>query len=257
MKQVFWLWIGLAGICLAATRKPDVLPEGLYLQGLQVALRDPCTGAGQTLQVESPMRVSDVEIPVGARWTLLPTHALQAITQATAQHAWRHWQLYGRLTVYRGQQYFYTERGRPIIPPVPKPNEPNTAEPNGLAEAANALGIPKNLVQRVNARSSTRIPTRFFPSDGRTDRVLVDRVGRLVQKNGQCFFRFESLGRREAGPDLRVLPSQIRQRLEQLQASDSAGLRFRIAALKTEYQGHTELLLLRAVRAYNYGNFGD
>ncbi len=257
MSRMVMMAIALSVVFLNLTWAREVLPEGLYLSDLQVTLVDPCDAGAWSLRVESPMKVSEHEIPVGTRWALLPTYALEVIVKSATEHTWRHWQLYGRLTAYQGRQYFYTERGRPIIPPAPEPNEPSVAEPNGLAQAANALGIPEELVKRIDSRPSTRIPVQSLPTADMTDRVLVDRVGRLVHENGQCLFRFESLGRREAGPALRVLPSQIRERMEQMQATGSPGLRFRIAALKTEYRGQTELLLLRAVRVYNLGNFGD
>ena len=91
------------------------LPEGLYIQGLEGRLADPCDVQLHTLEVESLWISGDYEIPVGAHWTLLPTHALQEILQASVAQEISHWRLDGRVTYYRGQSFLYVERGRPQV----------------------------------------------------------------------------------------------------------------------------------------------
>ena len=229
------------------------LPEGFYLQGLEGVLVDPCESHLWTFEVESPWISEDYEIQVGAKWTLLPTHALHEITQVVAARDTHHWRLNGRVTSYRGQSFLYVERGRPQV--MVDPNAQESPEPNELVEAASAIGIPKGLVESMAARPET--PGHpGWPSMASGDRLLVDRIGSLVPQDGRWYFRLESLGRSEAGQLVEVMPSQTRERLEQIQAAGGQGERFRVVALQTEVQGQTYLFLLRAVRVYSRGNFG-
>lgn len=89
------------------------------------------------------------------------------------------------------------------------------------------------------------------------DAILADRTAVLVkQDDGRFVFVLDALGLNTPEVSLRSLPCEALELTEQRQSALSEPAPFKIAGIMTKYKGKHYLLLQKATRAYNYGNFG-
>jgi hypothetical protein len=66
----------------------------------------------------------------------------------------------------------------------------------------------------------------------------------------------DALGRNVQRLSFRLLPCEILELTERMQSADLEPLRFKIAGILTTYGDERYLLLQKATRTYNHGNFG-
>lgn len=89
------------------------------------------------------------------------------------------------------------------------------------------------------------------------DSILADRTALLVkQDDGQLVFVLDALGLNTPDVSLLVLPCEALELTEQRQSAEPEPVPFKIAGIMTKYKGRYYLLLQKATRVYNYGNFG-
>jgi len=89
------------------------------------------------------------------------------------------------------------------------------------------------------------------------DAILADRTALLVrQDDGGLAFVLDALGRNAPVASLRLLPCEALEMTEQQQFVEPEPVPFKIAGIMTKYKGRYYLLLQKATRVYNYGNFG-
>ena len=156
-------------------------------------------------------------------------------------------------------------------PEIPDPNTSEIAvdEPNDV------LTVPPEIIDRLKARrerptttslrqitDSNEIPADETTSDTPSytqgvDSVFVDRTAFLVkQDDGKLVFVPDALGRNVQGLSLRLLPCEILELTERMQAAEIEPVRFKIAGILTTYKNEKYLLLQKAIRTYSHGNFG-
>jgi len=85
--------------------------------------------------------------------------------------------------------------------------------------------------------------------------MLAERTGFIIEKDGQKILRIDSLGRNVDEMSFKLLPCEVLEWSEYKMNRYANPLRFRIAGIVTMYQGEYYMLLERATRAYNHGNF--
>jgi hypothetical protein len=89
------------------------------------------------------------------------------------------------------------------------------------------------------------------------DAILADRTAVLVkQSDGRLVFVLDALGLNAPQASLQLLPCEALELTEQSQSSEPEPSPFKIAGIMTKYKGKHYLLLQKATRVYNYGNFG-
>jgi len=96
------------------------------------------------------------------------------------------------------------------------------------------------------------------------DSIFADRTAFLVSpslppgqcRNGRPLFVPDALGRNIQRLSVRLLACEALELAEREQSAEPEPVRFKIAGIMTKYKGNNYLLLQRATRAYNYGNFG-
>jgi len=85
--------------------------------------------------------------------------------------------------------------------------------------------------------------------------MLAERTGFIVEKDGQKILQIDSLGRNVDEMSFKLLPCEVLEWSEHKMSRYANPLRFRISGIVTMYQNEYYMLLERAVRAYNHGNF--
>ena len=87
------------------------------------------------------------------------------------------------------------------------------------------------------------------------DVMLADRTGFVVSDQSGKVLKMDSLGRNVEDISFRLLPCEVLQRTERNLAASAYRQRYRVAGRVTKYKGEFYMLLQRAVRTYNHGNF--
>jgi hypothetical protein len=284
-------WYGGQGTTgkTSAAKRILVLPDGYMLSGVDGKLTEPDGNDTRffefKLDVSPPQGVprtatgtdSTGRTSIGAKLELLPSSALERmIADANASSA-TGYRLWARVTKYKGRNFIFPTQFLPLSEvketPPPEPPQPETqptqqeiGEPNDEDE----LGIPKEILDKLKTGTSSPSTEREQPerliraTTGRPTKVkqnfmLVNRVGFLIkQADSGMAFSLDAFGRSagSTGGTIRLLPCQALEVAEQKQTFAPGMLRFKIAGIVTEYKGKQFLLLHRAIRAYNHGNFG-
>jgi hypothetical protein len=278
-----------------STKRILVLPDGYMLSGIDGKLTEPDGNDTRFFEFKLDVADSTGRTNIGAKLELLPSSALERmIADANASSA-TGYRLWARVTKYKGRNFIFPTQFLPLSeaketpPATSQPSQPETQptqqeveEPNSLRDALqhDELGIPKEILDKLKTgtgSSSTgrEQPERLIrattgrPTKAKQNFMLVNRVGFLIKQadpaaarsavtSGGMAFSLDSFGRSDGstGGTIRLLPCQALEVAEQKQTFAPGMLRFIIAGVVTEYKGKQFLLLHRAVRAYNHGNFG-
>jgi hypothetical protein len=279
-----------------STKRILVLPDGYMLSGVDGKLTEPDRDSWFfefKLDVSPPQGVprtatgtnSTGRTSIGVKLELLPSSVLERmIADANASSA-TDYRLWARVTKYKGKNFIFPTQFLPLSeaketpPATSQPSQPETQptqqeveEPNSLRDALqhDELGIPKEILDKLKTgtgSSSTgrEQPERLIraitgrPTQAKQNFMLVNRVGFLIkQADGGMAFSLDAFGQSAGsiGGTIRLLPCQALEVAEENQTFAPGMLRFMIAGIVTEYKGKQFLLLHRAIRAYNQGNFG-
>ncbi len=84
--------------------------------------------------------------------------------------------------------------------------------------------------------------------------MLVDRVGRLIQRPKGWFLVFESEGKVLREPPMQILPNRDLQTMEEYSANGTRPVKFRVSGEVTEYRGSNYLLVRKVLVVHGLGN---
>lgn len=95
------------------------------------------------------------------------------------------------------------------------------------------------------------IAAKLYPDGYR----IVDRPGRLAREGDYYVFAFESRGRGEIEPPIRLLPNRLLEDMEIISAGATKPVVFLISGELTEYHGINYLLIQKLLTRPEMGNF--
>jgi len=266
----------------SSTKRILVLPDGYMLRGVDGKLTEPDSNDARFFEFELAVSSATgtdgtVRTGIGVKLELLPSSVLERmIADANASSA-TGYRLWARITKYKGRNFIFPIKFLPLSeaietpPATSQPSQTETQATQQEAEEPNdELGIPKEILEKLKTGTSSpstglEQPERLVraitgrPTQVKQNFMLVNRAGFLVkQADGGMVFSLDAFGRSagSTGGTIRLLPCQALEIAEQKQSFAPGMIRFIIAGIVTEYKGEQFLLLHRAIRAYNHGNFG-
>jgi len=166
---------------------------------------------------------------------------------------------------------------------APDANAPSKESvPEQVSGPNDVLEIPQEIIERLKTREIIRpAKPRQIPAEVndvkqgsavpqtqqvtpvseerpefRQDSILADRTASLTKQGGRFVFVLDALGRNAPQASLHLLPCEILELTERRQSAEPDAVPFKIAGITTKYKGRDYLLLQKATRVYNYGNFG-
>jgi hypothetical protein len=256
-----------------SAQRTFILPDGFMLMGVDGKLTRKDSNDCWFFEFDSAVIDSSKTASV-MKLELLPSSALEKMIADANDSSAADYRLAARITKYKGRNFVFPLNFLPlsVIKDIPSESSQQT-QPEAqsiqqeIEEPNNWLGIPKEILEKIKMGSSS--PSTDRERSGRTVRViaggqthvkqnyvLVNRTGFLIkQADGNMVFNLDALGL-STGDIFRLLPCQALELAEQQQSAMPDQVRFKIAGLVTEYRGEKFLLLHRAERAYNHGNFG-
>jgi len=236
-----------------------------------------------TMEVKTP----DYRLAPGTRFVLLPSAALGRLAADVNDRIAPRYRLSARVTLYRGQNYLFPTYYLPLSKfkdeKGPEDGGQKTEDSNPQSVAQNPkpteppLTIPPEVLERLKKQRPLRGPRRGTEAERKpiqevSEQVLVDCVGRIESAQaagnqqatngghsppyGSWTLVPYALGWNVGAVRYRLLPCTALEEALRRQKAALDPMRFNVAGLVTEFQGHKYLLLQRAIVVYNYGNFG-
>lgn len=194
-------------------------------------------------------------IRAGQSIPLLPSAGLEKMVANQKQHGQVSYRLYGAIvTNYKGKNFIFPNYFLAISQEQKSSPQSNPQIP--INEPNDAFTVPQQVIDKLAARKIIRTDQLMQGLKLNQDFILADRTARLVaQGDGESVFVFDALGRNIQEFSLKVLPSELLQRIQLHQAAEPNPVRFTIAGIVTKYNNDHYLLLQKVARVYSHGNF--
>lgn len=139
-------------------------------------------------------------------------------------------------------------------PDTEKPSDDKPADTKPKVKRSDSI-IPADIMTMLRPKRVINLTKMKKVLDIENDVMLADRTGFIVRKKNRKILTLDGLGRKVDGMSFKLLPCEGLQFAEKLDFRDTGRKRYRIAGIVTKYKGEYYMLLSRAVRTYNHGNF--
>jgi hypothetical protein len=264
----------------AANESP--VPDGFGLMGVDGKL----SGESATADKEGTDRWffefdADVSsrlglINAGTRLEVLPSAALEKMIVNLQQHPEISYRLWGKVTKYEQKNYIFADYFLPISEvKEPKPTTAQESQQESatsdkveitINEPNDELVMPEEIIAKLQGRKIIHFEHLSKGLKLEEDSILADRTGFILSgtmrdarhtqgKERYGFFASDALGRNAGTIRIQLLPCEILAQAQKQQAVEAEPVRFKVAGIVTTYKDQYYLLLQRAARVYNYGNF--
>jgi hypothetical protein len=274
-KQIILIFVFILGMAApnAEAARENLIKDGHVLTGVDGQLIGPDSNDVWFFELNSDVNDYETTVKAGIKLELLPSSGLEKMTaDAKMRSAETYRLLDGRVTKYKGRNYILpkyflplskTKESEPQVFPESESKDEKSSEPNiAISEPNDLLTVPPEVIDKLQI-SKLEIASRGRSSEvaiKRTrnkDSVLVNRTAILdKESDGWPVFVPDALGQNLQDVSLRLLPCEALELTERRQSRMTGPIRFQIAGIRTEYKGQSYLLLHKATRIYNYGNFG-
>ena len=225
----------------------------------------------------------------GTRLELLASSELEKMIADVNERSAASYRLWGWVTKYKGRNFIFPnyffplgKRSRPQSQTPPKPRQkgrkptemPSAKESQrqpAVSEPNDVLAIPQEIIEKLKGGRIVRPEKLEQKSKAKKgvvdsasekkaqleqDYILADRTAFLSkQDDGRLVFVLDAFGRNVRPVSLRLLPCEVLELAEQIQAAVPEPVRFKIAGIVTKYKGKNYLLLQKATRVYSHQNF--
>ncbi len=211
-------------------------------------------------EFESAVSDGQTELQAGRQLELLDSATLEKMTEDEKTRVEGRYRLWGKVTKFEGRNFIfpvYFLGLRKFERPTPQQDEtPETKKTTSINASDDILSIPDEI--KAQLQTSEVLPMQEAPAalQLKQDSIFVNRIGRIVEKNGQFVFVPDGLGQGVEKFTITLLPCMNLETAAAQMRSELNSVRFSVAGILTKYKGQKYLLLQKATRAYSYGNFG-
>jgi len=264
----------LAGLLIAAaaglapageTKRPTPIPDGFSLMGVDGKLAGEKETDKWFFEFETNVSNQLGRISAGTRLEVLPSSSLEKMIANLQQHPDVSYRLWGRVTRYGRRNYIFVDYFLPISevsrqkPATTEESQQESATADKVEikinEPNDELAMPEEIIARLQSRKIIRIEQLGKGLELKQDSILADRTGFIRRSGRKTVFAFDALGRNVDTIQLQLLPCKVSEWAYGRRTAEAEPMRFKVAGIVTKYKGEYYLLLQRAIRVHNYGNF--
>jgi len=251
-------------LCTAGLKhKPKPLREGFVIAGIDGELLRAGEEGEWFVKFDQPIADDKGQIEAGQYIELLPAGTLEKIAAAATATKMKKdpafgIRLWGRVTRYENKNFIFPTYFLPLAQDRPKRPAPATpAEPN-INEPGDTIILPDDVLQKLRPKRLVNIAQLRMGPESQEDSILVERAGFILKPESSpyCTFQLDALGRNIEAISFRLLPSKALEDANITQAGGMVRFRYKVTGILTKYKGQYYLLPQRAIRFYNYENFG-
>ncbi|MFH1370123.1 MAG: hypothetical protein ABII09_02390 [Planctomycetota bacterium] len=254
----------IAGFCVSVAfaqnqNEEKLLRDDYVLAGVDGRLVEG-EGGKWLFEFESGISDGTAQLNAGQSLELLYSATLDKMTEDAKTRIEASYRLWGKVTKFKGSNFIlpvYFLGLRKIDRPAGQSEKADSAKKATSINAPNdVLSIPDEIAAQL--QTSEVLPAQEPPAglQLKQDRIFANRVGRVVEKDGHYEFETDGLGQGLEKFRIELLPDQALEEAIVQSRGELNSVRFSVAGILTIYKGQQYLLLQKATRAYNYGNFG-
>jgi hypothetical protein len=189
---------------------------------------------------------------------LLKSATLEKLVEDTKTRLEAQYRLWGKVTKFDGKNYIFATYFlglRKVDRPEPKQTEGKKSK-QSVNAPNDILNIPDEIVAKLATSEVLPAAQTQLAVQLKQDTIFADRVGRVIEKDGQYTFEPDGMGQGIEKLSLALLPSQKLDEAIDRMHGEPNPVKFSVAGILTIYKGKQYLLLQKATRIYSYGNFG-
>ncbi len=234
----------------------SLLRDNFVLTGVDGKLTIANSNEGWFFEFDSDVSDDRGRTYAGASLELLPSTALEKMTDDANNRSDAGYRLWARVTKYKGRNFIFPiyflplSKTKELSTSQQQETEPTINEPN------DALAIPKEIIEKLKPRKIVRTVQLRKGLELKTDSILANRTGFIRNSGHEVSFVLDALGRNVQQISFPLLPCETLERAQRTQSAEAEPARFKVAGILTRYKGKHYLLLERAIRVYSYQNFG-
>ena len=234
----------------------SLLRDNFVLTGVDGKLTIANSNEGWFFEFDSDVSDDRGRTYAGASLELLPSTALEKMTDDANNRSDAGYRLWARVTKYKGRNFIF-----PIyFLPLGKTKELSTSQQQEteltINEPNDALAIPKEIIEKLKPRKIVRTVQLRKGLELKTDSILANRTGFIRNSGHEVSFVLDALGRNVRQISFPLLPCEMLERAQRTQSAEAEPARFKVAGILTQYKGKHYLLLERATQVYSHQNFG-
>lgn len=244
------LVLSLCSCATAAVKKNSAVADGFVIDGLD----------GKISIEKNKIFFNTYELITDGKGFIKPESKIEILTTSTLAKLYSSeknsdansavsYRIWGKFTKYQNKNYIYLTYYMPVAA------VDYTAEQIVPDDANEEKIIPDDVLALLRPKRTVNLAELKKPLAQGSDGVIAERTGFLRQDGKKFFFDFDGLGRNIDTLSIELLKNDVLQIIDEINDASIRPVRFKIAAIATGFDNKNYLLLQRATRAYNYGNF--
>jgi hypothetical protein len=232
-----------------------LLAEGFPIEAVDGRLSGPDDEGRWFFEFGSSVSDGQAVLEAGHRLQMLPSAALERMTDDRQRQRGGHFSIWGRITRYKGRNFLFASYFLPLE--RQEPSEP-AADAPPMNEPQDGISLPSEITDKLQKRPMIRAGRlRRGPPLEKGDSTLSNQRGVIItQADGQAVFIRDGLGRNIEQARIYLLPCAALERAMRNPPMRLSRPYYTVAGLVTRCGNRPYLLLERATKTYGYGNFG-
>jgi hypothetical protein len=241
--------------------KPLVLVEGYVFNGETGLLKFSKEDNKWVFVIDDKQTDGRAIVEAGKPLELIISSMLEKMTANMDKNSTAAIKLWAKVTKYDDKNYLFPWY---FIPMTNLPGEQQTQDSDQQQETAQQQEdeeeeddsiLPADVMKLLKPKRVVNLAKLREVVAAEGNAMLAERTGFIIEKDGKKIIQIDSLGRNVDEMSFKLLPCEVLEWSEYKMGRYFNPLRFRIAGVVTMYQGEYYMLLERATRAYNHGNF--
>ena len=265
----------LAGTLIAVERSAAeqavLIREGFVFNGVEGTVTRTADGGRWVFESYEDAESGEEIVEAGRKFELLPCSTLEGITAGKKKDEAIKVKLWAKVTRYSNEyslerltakedkdkkivltNYLYSVFYLPIAYVDEKSEEDDSESKDEDVENEDSI-LPAEVLKKFRPKRVVPLTKKAIDVEG--DLVVINRTGFAIIDKEKSQFSIDGLGQKVDGITFNLLPCDRLSRIEKNLNVASGRQRFKIAGTVTKYKDQYYVLLQRAVRTYNHGNF--
>ena len=238
--------------------KPILIIEGFLFNGIDGTITRAEDKKTWVFIADEDITDGRAVIKAGGPWELLPSSMLATITDQADDDYTAGIKLWARVTRYDDRNmlfcWYYIPMTNGSDEPKTEPTDRQPDEQPQLEDDDDSI-IPKNIMAILKPPRVVNLAKLRKVVETEGNAMLAERTGFVIEQDGEKILKIDSLGRNVDEMSFKLLGNEVLKWTELKIENSPNPLRFRIAGIVTKYNDEYYILLQRATRAYNHGNF--
>ncbi|MBN1456973.1 MAG: hypothetical protein JW912_03885 [Sedimentisphaerales bacterium] len=247
----------------ASPPKPPVLAEGYVFSGENGIFKFSKDDNKWIFVIDDEQTDGRAIVESGKPIELITSNMLEKMTVNMDKNNSAAIKLWAKVIKYNDKNYLFPWY---FIPMTNLPGEQQIQDPNMQQETDRQQELeeeqedddsilPDDVMKLLKPKRVVNLAKLRQVVQAEGNAILAERTGFIVEKDGQKILQIDSLGRNVDEMSFKLLPSEVLEWSEYRMERYANPMRLRIAGIVTMYKGEYYILLERAARAYNHGNF--